>query len=241
MRSFRFAIPRARPAFVRLPALVSDHGRRAKKAIGVALLSCLPLLPACGRAEPMTFRLVSAGGGALCSSHCAPVIAADGEITDATPDDFRAFLQANAAARGGQIAVFIDSPGGKIVGGIELGKLFRKFGVTASVARINATGGGAAAETAGGICFSACVYALMGAKRRIAPQGSQIGVHRMFAYDGAGRRFDNGAMAAVLRRYCNMMGVRPELIAAAEQGGSDAIRILTPAELVRWRLVSPGS
>jgi hypothetical protein len=48
-------------------------------------------------------------------------------------------------------------------------------------------------------------------------------------------------MAAMLRRYSNMMGVSPELIAATEQGTSDAIRILTPAEIARWRLASPGS
>ena len=241
MRPFRFAIPHARPAPGRSPGLISVRRRRVRKAVAVALLSCLPLLPASSHAEPMKFRLVSPGGAAICSGHCGPVIAADGEITDATPEDFRAFLRTNAAARGGHVVVFIDSPGGKIVGGIELGKLFRKLGVTASVARIVAGGEAAAAETAGGICFSACVYALMGAKRRIAPQGSQIGIHRMFAYDGAARRFDNGAMAAVLRRYSNMMGVSPELIAATEQGASDAIRILTPAELTRWRLASPGS
>ena len=213
MRSFRFAIPCPCPALARWAGLISDRGRCAKMAIRVALLSCLPLLPASVRAEPMKFWLISAGG-ALCSGHCGPVIAADGEITDATPSDFRAILRANAAARGGHVVVFLDSPGGKIVGGIELGKLFRKAGVTASVARIVATGEGSAAETSGGICFSACVYALMGAKTRIAPQGSQIGIHRMFAYDGAGRRYDNGAMAVVLRRYSTMMGVSPELIAA---------------------------
>ncbi|MGO9674064.1 MAG: hypothetical protein ACLPSF_07840 [Methylocella sp.] len=151
------------------------------------------------------------------------------------------FLRANAAAHRGRLVVFIDSPGGKIVAGIELGKIFRKIGVTASVARIGEGEEGSAAEPTSGMCFSACVYALMGAQRRIAPRDSKIGIHRMFAYDGVSRRFDDGKMAAMLRRYSNMMGVSPDLVAATEKGTSDAIRILTPAEIARWRLASPGS
>jgi hypothetical protein len=63
----------------------------------------------------------------------------------------------------------------------------------------------------------------------------------MFAYVGGSRQFDNGEMAAMLRRYSNMMGVSPDLIAATEQGTSDTIRILTPAQIAKWRLASPRS
>ena len=181
----------------------------------------------------MTFRLAPAANSAACFGACGTLIAAEGEITDATPEDFLAFLRANAVGRG-RVEVFINSPGGKIVGGIELGKIFRRLGVSAYVAQIGEGAEGTAARPVGGICYSACVYALMGAKRRVAPRDSRIGIHRMFAYDGGSRRYDNGEMAAMLRRYSKMMGVNPELIAATEQGASDSIRILTPAEITRW-------
>ena len=232
---------RARLALWRVFAAMFGSARGFKKAIGIVPLFCLSLLPTSGRAEPMTFRLVPAGNSSGCPGVCGTSITAEGEITDATPEDFRTFLRSNAATHRGRVLVFINSPGGKIVAGIELGKIFRKIGVTASVARIAEGEEGTAAEPVGGICFSACVYALMGAQRRIAPRDSKIGIHRMFAYDGGSRRFDNGEMAAMLRRYSNMMGVNPELVAATEQGTSDAIRILTPAEIARWRLASPGS
>ncbi len=171
---------------------------------------------------------------------CGFAIVADGEITDATPQEFLGFLRANFAARRGGVLVFIDSPGGKIVAGMELGKIFRRIGVTAVVARVAGEEGGASG-IAGGICFSSCVYALMGAKKRIAPHQSKIGIHRMFAYEGHSQKFDDGEMAAVLRRYSAAMGVSAQVVLAAEQERPDAMRILTPAEIARWRLASPQS
>ena len=35
----------------------------------------------------------------------------------------------------------------------------------------------------GGGCYSACVYALMGAEKRVIPHGSKVGIHRMFTYE----------------------------------------------------------
>ena len=63
----------------------------------------------------------------------------------------------------------------------------------------------------------------------------------MFAHEGESRRYDNGEMAAALRHYCDMMGVSPNLIAATEQGTPDTMRILTPAEIAKWRLAWPRS
>ena len=135
---------------------------------------------------------------------------------------------------------FINSPGGKIVAGMGIGRIFRKIGVTAVVDRL-AQGQEGASEPVGGICFSACVYALMGAKTRIVPSRSKVGIHRMFAHQGKSRRYDNGEMAAALRHYSDMMGVSPNLIAATEQGTPDTMRILTPAEIAKWRLAWPRS
>ncbi len=225
-RAFRFCV------------LTTGRGHRFIRAIAAVI--CIALVSNAANAEPMNFRLVQTGNAANCSDVCAISIAAEGEITDATATEFQSFLRAHKAGRG-RVVIFLDSPGGKIVGGIELGRIFRKIGATAYVARIAEGEGGSALEPVGGVCFSACVYALMGAKRRIAPRDSKIGVHRMFAYDGGVRRYDNGEMAAMLRRYSSAMGIDPELVAATEQGGSDSLRILTPMEIARWRLASPGS
>jgi hypothetical protein len=219
---------------------MSGRGRGLETAIAI-LLCILPLLSNPANAEGMSFRRASVAGSSICSGACDPPIVAEGEITDATPNQFLAFLRGNPPAHHGRILVFVDSLGGKIVAGIELGKIFRKIGVTAAVGRLAKSEGGGVAEPVGGDCFSACVYAFIGAKRRLVPRGSRIGIHRMFAYVGGSRKFDNGEMAAMLRRYSNMMGVSPDLIAATEQGTSDTIRILTPAQIAKWRLASPRS
>ena len=222
-------------------SLMSGRRRGLETAIAIVLLSSLALLSIPANAEAMSFRRVSVASPSICSGACDPPIVAEGEISDATPNEFLAFLRENPSAHHARVLVFIDLPGGKIVAGIELGKIFRKIGVTAAVGRLAQSEGGGVAQPVGGDCFSACVYAFIGARKRLVPRGSRIGIHRMFAHVGGSRQFDNGEMAAVLRRYSNMMGVSPDLIAATEQGTSDTIRILTPAEIAKWRLASPRS
>ena len=162
----------ARLAFWILFTPMSRWGRGLEKTIEVVLLFSLPLLSNPASAEPMSFRLVSAANSDRCFSACRALIVADGEITDATPQRFLAFLRENLLAHHARVLVFINSPGGKIVAGMEIGKIFRKIGVTAVVDRL-AQGQEGASEPVGGICFSACVYAFMGAKTRIVPSRKQ--------------------------------------------------------------------
>jgi hypothetical protein len=145
-------------------------------------------------AEPMSFRLLPLEDASRCGSQCAQAIVADGEITNATPQEFLSFvaqnLQGNVRA-----VVFLNSPGGRVVASMELGQLFRKLGVAAIVARAGQTYGGTA--LASGHCFSACVYALMGGRKRIIPPQSKVGVHRMFQYQAT---LDPAGGAAIYRQ-----------------------------------------
>ena len=109
---------------------------------------------------------------------------------------------------------------------MELGRVFRKVGAATVVARAVADSDGRS-HLAAGRCFSACVYALMGGRKRVVPAQSLVGVHRMFALEagadpaggggGTRRRFDNGDMRSTLSRYSQAMGVSRELIATAER------------------------
>ena len=132
----------------------------------------------------MTFRLVPIGNPAKCKSRCVDAIAADGEITNSTPDAFVAFLMRTFRDPRVRSVVLLNSPGGRVVASMQLGLALRKVGALAIVAR---AGPGARAVrsvvmTSGG-CYSACVYALMGAKKRVIPHGSKVGIHRMFTYE----------------------------------------------------------
>ena len=210
---------------------------RVIAAVVGALLVSLAA-PVAGAAE-MSFRVIQVGDPGRCGDRCPQAIVAQGEITSETPEAFKAFLQSNMTSNLRSV-VFIDSPGGKVVSSMQLGQTFRKLGFAAIVAR-PIEGSGIAA----GNCFSACVYALMGARKRVIPRESRVGIHRMFSYESAAdpaggtqrnTRHDNGGMREIVARYSTMMGVSRGLIDAAEQTSSDGIQVLSQADIARWRL-----
>ena len=227
---------------MRLPIIV----RLAVLAAVLSAWAMLALIPARAEGE-MAFRAVRLGEARTCGADCPVVIAATGQITQATPGRFLDFIESHG---GGDLhaVVFLDSPGGRVVASMEFGTLLRKIGAAAVVARVYPDGQGGSIMT-NAQCFSACVYALMGAKKRVIPAASQIGIHRMFVYedslDASGtailrqRRFDNGNMRAFLEGYSSEMGVSPGLIAAAETVPSSRLKILTRGEIRRWHLGVP--
>jgi hypothetical protein len=99
-----------------------------------------------------------------------------------------------------------------------------------------------------GVCYSACVYALMGGKKRVIPPQSRVGLHRMYNYNTSfdaaqggfvsERYYDDGGMRRKLSSYARRMGVDSGLIESAERGSSDRVHVLTRAEIQRWRLAS---
>ncbi len=212
--------------------------RSSPICLSLIAVLCLVARAGVARAEaPMTFQSVQLGSGA------GAAIAATGQITENTPSDFLAFLQSNNETR--RPVVLLDSPGGRVLASMEFGELLRRVGAEAVVARVASDGQGSAVIVQAQ-CFSACVYAFMGASKRVVPGASQIGIHRMFAYqdelDASGtavvrhRRYDNGDMRTFLMRYSAAMGISPTLIAAAEHIPSDSLRILSSAEIRRYRL-----
>jgi hypothetical protein len=202
--------------------------------------------PICAQAEDMSFRIVSVNSDG-CGANCPQVIAAQGEISLETPEAFIAFVRENA--RGGKLhgIVLLDSPGGKVVGSMELGQAFRKLGMAVIVARPAADQSRTMALVSGR-CYSACVYALMGGRKRVIPPQSSVGIHRMFNYSTSfditegglvrERNYDDGGMLQTLSRYAAMMGVSTELVKLAEQTSPDKLYMLTGADIARWRLGS---
>jgi hypothetical protein len=198
----------------------------------------------CARADEMSFSTATIGDPSICGRTCPAIITAEGEITNRTPAAFADFLIRNASQRGLHAVVLLNSPGGKVVASMELGRILRRLGAAVVVARVDPGANGALLA---GRCFSACVYAFMGGKKRVIPLQSEVGIHRMFTYEyasalgpigGSRQRFDDGGMAAVLSRYSGMMGVSPQLISAAEHITPDQLHIVSRAEISRWHLAA---
>ncbi len=203
--------------------------RLVSQIVAPLLLAALVLLvsPPPG-ARAMSFHLESVSDG-HCRAHCPRVIVAEGQISNATPNEFVDFLRQNVGDRDLRTIVMIDSQGGYVVASMELGRIFRRIG---------------AATVVSNQCLSACVYAFMGGVKRVSPRGAVLGIHRMFADTAEGvfepkrRVYDDGSMAAMLMRYSARMGVSRDLIRSAERISSGTIHFVTPTEMTRWRLAS---
>jgi hypothetical protein len=195
-----------------------------------AILATLPVAllflcsPALAQNATMTFRIVATP----CRTACPLEIRAEGAIGPNSADDFRALLKNVSASR---VIVHLASPGGSLVGGVQLGTALRESNATV-VIRKNTR------------CISACVYALLGGAVRRAEAGAQIGVHR-FRAESADAPDD--AIPAVLARYAQdmlaryaeRMGADPALIDLAAGVAPDTLRYLIGAELRHYRVLSP--
>jgi hypothetical protein len=227
-----------------MPYSASPAVKCAGFAAFLAIFAALSAPAAC--ANEMRFSIVAIGSSMQCGANCPSVIAADGEITNNTPAAFVAFLQRNAPQTRVHAIVLLDSPGGKVVASMELGKILRRLGAAVVVAR--AGGESSNGALLAGRCFSACVYAFMGGRKRVIPPQSAAGIHRMFTFDYGvdpsglvGERhqhFDDGGMAAILSRYTGRMGVNPQIIATAEHITPEQIHIVSRAEMARWHLAT---
>ncbi|MGD0639525.1 MAG: hypothetical protein ABSC22_02155 [Roseiarcus sp.] len=202
---------------------------------------------AAARAEqtPMTFRAVQLDTSD-CGAKCPEVIVADGVIEEGTPQAFIDFAKEASLSQRLRSVIFINSPGGNVVASMELGVAFRRLRSAAIVAGFASQGGRSGPVS--GQCLSACVYALMGAFRRVVPNTSRVGLHRMSIVEpvegeaagaaAARRNLADPRMVAILARYAARMGVDPALVWRAESQPPGVLHILSPREIARWRLGS---
>jgi len=201
-------------------------------------------------AASMTFRAEPVGTASDCRNDCPKVIVADGIITKTTPDDLAKFIRGHLDDRLFRNVIFLNSPGGSVSPAMRLGVMFRKLGSTVIVGQVERSREFGNDPKVGvplryGSCMSACVFALMGGKRRIVPQESEVGVHRIHTQgqiDVASpdkRRmylFADRDLVAQMRGYARMMGVDPDLINLAESVGPDRLHKLSDAEIRQYHL-----
>lgn len=154
------------------------------------------------------------------------------------------FIDSGAAARLASViererideaTVYFNSPGGKLVAAMDLGRVVRSHGYSTVVGRRTTD----LRRPGPGTCFSSCPFAFAGGVRRSMLGGSEIGVHL------AANSVPVPDQSAFQQRvwqdasvYLQSMGVAVELLAIMWQAPHEAIRPLTPQEAVRLRLVN---
>lgn len=166
-------------------AVLSEAGAATRKKI--------PAKPAAKAIYEAPMRVVIVqGDGKTCKEQCPQWIAAEGEITAATPALFaKVFKQMGDR----KLPVLIRSPGGSLQTAMKIGRMIRARGLDVAVAWTSYTGcapdkkGCKLPAAQNGIyrglplgtyafCNSACHLVLAAGKRRVVPTGSFVGVHQ---------------------------------------------------------------
>jgi hypothetical protein len=147
--------------------LVGRYRRALAHAMGAALCAS-PTIASSAQAVPMMFRLASKTPN--CHEGICSWIAADGEITHDTPDDFLNFLHTNGI--NGNRWLIINSPGGDLAAAHRL--FFMLGGFNIRVGKTNDDSSGQTQSFSGGVCENACILVLMSGTKREVSEGSKV-------------------------------------------------------------------
>jgi hypothetical protein len=159
-------------------------------------------------------------------------IYASGEIDADAGKRLDALIQARKIIDGSLMV--IDSPGGNLLGGIELGRTIRKHNLTIQV-------GQKREKVQPGFCVSACALAFLGGRYRYLGNGSVYGVHRFFFDKPMPNESDlTQVLSAAVVAYIKEMGVSTELFSIATRAGRDRAVTLAEPELLRLGVINNG-
>lgn len=195
-----------------------------------------------------------------CGPDCADFIVADGEIASGSS---LWLLLAYKKIGDRKAPLVIHSPGGSIEGGLALGRVARKLGLTIIVARATKTACGkdsavcqpekiSAYELTSedAWCLSACSFVFAGGVERFVPRGALVGVHLpRVDLSKVPEKFRpnadeaDGYQARVVERwivlltaYLKEVGVDTRLIDFMKEATPDQMRVLTASELALLEL-----
>jgi hypothetical protein len=212
--------------------------------------------PSAAAMPEMEFYLAH-GAANACGRGCSEWIAAEGKIDSGTAQRLRRLLAKLGRARP---PIYFHSPGGSIVGALELGRLIRDQKLEASVAHTispgcrgdkppekpcetqgrSAQGLASEFDTTVSMCNSACVYALAGGTVRLVPPGVKLGIHDV-GFDPAmtpprGARLGEVKRIAHerIQEYLREMGMDDALFRAASAVPFESKKFLERDELARF-------
>jgi hypothetical protein len=143
----------------------------------------------------------------------------DGSIDPAVPERLSRALD----GRDGKIAVWLNSPGGNLFAGMQLGRVIRRH--RASTHIIDSR------TLLPGECYSACSLAFLGGVHRFIDNGARYGVHRAWlAGPTAGDRALGQDLDGAVGAYIREMGVDGRLLDLWRKAGPDGMYVLSRQE-----------
>lgn len=147
-----------------------------------------------------------------------PFIYAYGEISSDTPQKFKYFIHENNI-NGGEL--YLNSPGGNLLGGIALGEEIRAANLNTHIgADAGIKNDVPMAST--GLCASACALAFLGGHFRYADTGSGYAVHRFFFPKSTSTEVDDSqVLSAIISNYVNKMGIDNRFMILLSSGSKE--------------------
>src|SRR5262249_35994725 len=173
----------------------------------------------------MTVKVASRGG-----TGGTALVYLDGRIDAGAPDRLAKALGQTE----GQIAIWLNSPGGNLFAGMQLGRVIREHGAWTYI--INAR------TLRPGQRFSAATPGFLGGVHRFIDRGARYGVHRAsLRVDGTSGQRDLGAdLSAAVASYMREMGIDTRLLDLWMHAAPDEMYILSPREMRDLGVVSDG-
>jgi len=177
---------------------------------------------------PMTVKVgPRSGSGAFQDTE---LVYLDGRIDAGAPDRLSKALSGIS----GKIAIWLNSPGGNLFAGMQLGRIIREYGASTHI--INS------GTLLPGECYSACALAFLGGVYRFNDNGARYGVHRAsLPVDRATGEHDLGQeLSAAIGSYMREMGVDAHLLELWAKAAPDEMYVLSRREAKDLRVVNDG-
>jgi ATP-dependent protease ClpP protease subunit len=154
----------------------------------------------------------------------------DGRIDAGAPDRLAEAL----SGVDGRIAIWLNSPGGNLFAGMQLGRVIRKHGASTHIIDPR--------TLLPGECYSACSLAFLGGVYRFNDNGARYGVHRA-SLRGGPRTGDpdlDQDLSSAIRAYVREMGVDPRLLDLWLKARPDEMYVLSQQEARNLGVVNNG-
>jgi hypothetical protein len=161
----------------------------------------------------------------------------NGEIKPDSAARLEEFLNYNGIP--GESEIVLNSPGGSLLGGIELGRLIRNYRLRTDVGKLKSTNWPPEIEP--GVCFSSCSLAFVGGQFRYLKDGSRLGIHR-FSFAAPQEKESELAQvaSATVVSYLREMGIDSDFFALSTEVGSNDIYEPTKPILKQLNVINDG-
>lgn len=159
----------------------------------------------------------------------ATIVHLEGEIDAGAPDRLSKALEGIE----GSIVVWLNSPGGNLFAGMQLGRVIRSRGGWTHV--INPR------TLLAGECYSACAMTFLGGVYRFNDNGARYGVHRAaLPTRAAGSPDLVGELSPAVGAYMREMGVDDRLLTLWGKAAPDEMYVLSQREAEDLRVANNG-